>query len=145
MSGQSFSAPAYTFEFDTPTVVGYVQSLVPGLSPATDARGIGMRRHGVLVAGAVYEGFNSYNIWVHLAGAPGGHWLNRSFLRAGFVYPFVVCGVRYLRGYVNASNHAARRFNEHIGFKQEARLEGAATDGGDVILYAMRKENCRYV
>jgi RimJ/RimL family protein N-acetyltransferase len=46
---------------------------------------------------------------------------------------------------VEASNLPARRFDEHLGFQQEAVLQGAASDGGDVILYVMRRENCRYL
>ena len=29
--------------------------------------------------------------------------------------------------------------------REEARLKGAAQDGGDVILYVMRREECPYV
>jgi NifB/MoaA-like Fe-S oxidoreductase len=39
----------------------------------------------------------------------------------------------------------AREFDENLGFQQEAVLKGAASDGGDVILYVMRKEDCKYV
>jgi RimJ/RimL family protein N-acetyltransferase len=46
---------------------------------------------------------------------------------------------------VEAKNLAARKFNEHIGFTQEAAMKGAASDGGDIILYVMRREDCRYV
>ena len=67
-------------------------------------RCIGLRKHGALVAAAIYEGFNGQNMWVHLAGLPGARWMTRDFLRAGFAYPFLVCGVKRLSGYVNAGN-----------------------------------------
>jgi RimJ/RimL family protein N-acetyltransferase len=54
-------------------------------------------------------------------------------------------GVNRVSGYVNASNAAARRLDEHLGFKPEAVLTGAATDGGDVILYVMWRKDCKYV
>ena len=138
-------SPLHTLEYDLEVVLPFAQSLIPGLARCDGMRGIGLRRHGDLVATAIYEGFNGQNIWVHLAGLPGGRWMTRDFLRAGFAYPFKVCGVNRLSGYVNASNTDARRLNEHLGYEEEARLKGAAPEGGDVILYVMRRENCRFL
>ncbi len=126
-------------------VFSFVQSSLGGLAKSDDMAAIGLERDGKLVAGAVYEGFNGQNMWVHLAGLPGRSWLNREFLQAGFRYPFIQCGVQRLSGYVNASNTDARRFDEHVGFQEETRLRGAAPDGGDVIIYVMRKEDCRFL
>ena len=106
---------------------------------------IGLRHDGELVAGVVYEGFNGRNMWAHVAAMPGARWLRRDYLRACFVYPFVLCGVDRLSGYVNESNAEARRFDEHLGFKEESRLRGAAPDGGDVILYVMWRDECRFL
>ena len=50
-----------------------------------------------------------------------------------------------MSGYVDASNTDARRFDEHVGFQEEARLHGAAPDGGDVIIYVMHKKDCRFL
>jgi RimJ/RimL family protein N-acetyltransferase len=71
--------------------------------------------------------------------------MTREYLRYCFHYPVVECGVDRVSGWVEASNEAARRFVEHLGFREEARLKGAARDGGDVILYVMWREDCRYV
>jgi len=107
--------------------------------------GIGLRKGGELVAGVIYEGFNSRNIWMHVAAVPGRAWLNRAYLMTCFAYPFIQLGVDRISGYVHASNLDARRFDEHLGFEEEARLKGAAPDGGDVIIYVMWKKGCRYV
>jgi RimJ/RimL family protein N-acetyltransferase len=130
--------------YSTGRVFAYVSERVP-LSAVAGMVGMGLERDGDLVAGIIYEGFNGPNIWMHVAGSADKRWLTRSFLRAGFAYPFVQCGVARVSGYVEARNTAARRFDEHLGFTEEARLQGAAADGGDVIIYVMRKENCRYV
>ena len=50
-----------------------------------------------------------------------------------------------ISGYVNESNEVARRFDEHLGFHEEARLKGAAPDGGDVLLYVMWRDDCRFI
>jgi RimJ/RimL family protein N-acetyltransferase len=136
---------SHSFDYELDSVLAFAQSLIPGLSRSHDMRCIGLRKDGELVAAAIYEGFNGVNVWVHLCGVPGARWMTREFLRAGFAYPFLVCGVKRLSGYVNASNTQARRLNEHFGYREEARLIGAAPDGGDVILYVMWRKDCRYV
>lgn len=108
-------------------------------------RCIGLRKRGELVAAAIYEGFNGVNVWVHLAGVPGKRWMTRDFLRAGFLFPFSVCKVQRLSGYVNESNAEAMRLNKHLGYQEEARLKGAAPDGGDVVIFVMWRENCRFL
>lgn len=135
----------HELDYNLDSVLPFMQGLIPGLAQCDGMQAIGLRRDGILVAGSIYEGFNGSNVWVHLAAVPGGHWLNRMYLRAAFFYVFVQLGCSRLSGYVNASNMEARRFDEHIGFKEEARLKGAAPDGGDVILYVMWQGDCRYV
>ncbi len=107
-------------------------------------KGLGLERDGELIAGVIYEGYTGHNVWMHVATTPGKKW-TLEFLRYCFYYPFVELGCRRVSGSVEASNTEARRFDEHLGFKQEAVLKQAARDGGDVILYAMFREDCRYV
>lgn len=97
------------------------------------------------LASVLYEGYNGRNVWMHVAAEPGARWLVRDYLRACFAYPFLVCGVERVSGYVAESNALARRFNQHLGFREEARLRGAAPDGGDVIILVMWRQDCRHV
>lgn len=130
--------------YDSARVFEFVSGIMP-VSMVAGMTGIGLERDGVLIAGVLYEGCNGRNVWMHVAAAPGGRWMTRDYLRACFVYPFVILGVDRVSGYVNASNAEAQRLDEHLGFVQEAKLSGAAPDGGDVILYVMWKKDCRYV
>ena len=132
MSARIVSDPARVFAFCKERMP---ISLVAGM------KGLGLERDGELVAGVLYEGFNHHNIWMHVAAEPGKKWLNKEFLRYCFHYPFVELGCTRVSGYVEASNADARRFDEHLGFQQEAVLQGAAADGGDVILYVMRRDD----
>lgn len=109
------------------------------------AQAIGWEVDGVIVAGVVYDGFNGNNVFMHVAAIDGASWLTRKYLKACFLYPFEQLKVSRITGFVEASNFAARKFDEHLGFTKEAVLKGAASDGGDVILYVMRREGCRYV
>ena len=145
LRGEDVSDSSQSFDYDLEQVLPFAQSLIPGLARSDGMRCIGLRKDGELVAAAVYEGFNGQNMWVHLAGVPGQRWMTRDFLRAGFAYPFLVCGVQRLSGYVNSSNLAARRLNEHFGYRVEATLKGAAPDGGDVLIYVMWRKDCRHV
>ena len=135
----------HAFDFSLARVLGFMRSVLPGLKRSEDMVALGLLRDGVLTAGVLYEGFNPSNVWMHVAAQAGKRWMVRDYLIAAFAYPFLICGVDRVSGYVDASNSAARRFNEHLGFCEEARLEGAASDGGDVIIYALWKPDCRFL
>jgi RimJ/RimL family protein N-acetyltransferase len=128
---------------DPAQVWAYCKQYIP-IPVVSGMKGLGLERDGELIAGVVYEGFNGNNVWMHVATTPGKKW-TMEYLRYCFYYPFEELGCKRVSGYVEASNEVARRFDEHLGFQQEAVLRGAATDGGDVILYVMRREDCRYV
>ena len=136
---------SYNLEFDLEQVLPFVQARVSGFPRVEGMRAIGLRRRGELIAGVVFEGFNGQNIWMHVGAASGGRWLTRTYLRACFGYAFGVCGVQRVSGYVEANNAASSRFCVHLGFREEARLKGAAKDGGDILLYVMWRKDCPYV
>ena len=130
---------------DDQRVFDFVTTQGVGLVRSAAQQGIGLEQDGKLVAGVIYDDYNTSNVWMHVAAIPGKQWLNREFLYACFAYPFLQLNVKRVSGWVESSNADARRFDEHLGFRKEAVLEGAARDGGDVIIYRMFKEECRYV
>lgn len=99
---------------------------------------------GNIIAGVWFEGFNGANMNIHVAAVPNKRWCNRTYLSLCFHYAFVQCKAKRLTGFVAASNHAARRFDEHLGFRMEAVLKDGAPDG-DMLVYVMRKEDCRWL
>lgn len=108
-------------------------------------QGIAVVRDGEIVGGVLYDDYNKQNIWMHVAGTDGVQWATKTFLKKVFEYPFIQLGVKRITGWVEASNMRARRLDEHLGFKHEATLKGAAQDGGDVMLYVMWREDCRFI
>lgn len=113
--------------------------------PASEhMKGISLERDGKVIAAVIYEGWNGSNVWMHVAAEPGGKWLTKEFLNYVFHYPFHEVGVQRISGWVEADNAQARRFDEHLGFRQEAVLKGAGNKGADVIVYVMKREDCRY-
>ena len=101
-------------------------------------------RSAEMIACVWYEGWNGVNMNIHVAAKPGKRWMTREFLHATFHYPFDLCGAKRLTGLVASNNFAAQRFDEHIGFKLEARLKDAAP-GGDLLVYAMFRDECRWL
>jgi hypothetical protein len=97
------------------------------------------------IGGTFIESSNGANCWMHCAGLPGRMWITRRFLFEAFAYPFLQLGCTRATGWVEASNIAARRLDEHLGFEIDARLKGAARDGGDVFLYVMWRDKCRFL
>lgn len=136
---------AIVLEYRLDPVLAFVQKYSPGVLRREHMVGIGLVRRGEIVAAVVFESIGTHNAWAHVCGIPGRHWLNREAVRVPFVYAFNVCKLDRLSGHIEASNTDSRRFAEHLGFKVEAVLKGAAEDGGDVCIYVMWKKDCRYV
>lgn len=109
-----------------------------------EAIGLGVYEDGKILAGVVYNLYNGPSICMHVA-AEGKRWLNREFLFRFFAYPFIQLGCNRVTGLVRVDNIEARRFDEHLGFVQEGVIRRGASDGTDMILYGMLKEECRWL
>ena len=123
--------PAQMLVYDTDAVYAFLKSRIPGLLRVEGAVAIGWVCGGVLSAGAVFENHNGPTVWAHVA-IDGG--LPRQYLLAFLAYPFDVCKVQALRGYVLASNTKLRALARRLGAVEEAALRGAAPDDGDVVI-----------
>ena len=127
--------------YDTDAVYAFLKSRIPGLLRVEGAVAIGWVRAGEISAGAVFENHNGHTVWAHVA-IDGV--LPRLFLRAFLTYPFKVCGVKALRGYVLAGNEKLRRLALGLGAVEEAVLSGAGPDGGDVVICTLFNEGNRH-
>jgi RimJ/RimL family protein N-acetyltransferase len=61
-----------------------------------------------------------------------------------FSYAFDTCEAARITGFVDENNYHARQFNERIGFTEEARMKNACL-GGDILIYAMHRDQCRWI
>lgn len=129
--------------YELASVLAFVKEHTPVLA-SEGMQGIGLERDGALCAGVLFERFNGQTVWMHVAGV-GHNWLTRRFMQAASRYPFVQLGVRAVRAAIAASNERSIRLVKHLGFLPEAKLRGAASDGGDVVIFVGRREWCRYV
>lgn len=69
----------------------------------------------------------------------------RKLLFAVFDYAFNKVGVETLLGVVNSNNDEAMKYDQNLGFKEVCRLEGMHDDGGDIVLFSMKKSDCRFI
>lgn len=97
-----------------------------------------------LVAGVAYANYNGPNVECHIASDGSRRWLNREYLGVIFDYPFRQLKVDRITVCVGQGNTASRRFVQHLGFTEEAALAGAHPTG-DLIIYRLRKPQCRWL
>ena len=104
---------------------------------------IGQLKDGNLVAVAGYTNFMPKACEIHI-GSVGEHWASKDFIWAVFDYPFNKLGVSVILGQICAANIDALTLNRHLGFKGVADIPDAHMSG-DLVIMAMRKEECRFL
>lgn len=109
------------------------------------AHGIGLEENGELIAGVVFNIYSGPSICMHVAAEPGKRWLTRDYLFRCFAYPFIQLQCNRITGLVRVDNLEAQKFDEHLGFKREGLLRKAASDGTDMYVYGMLREECRWL
>lgn len=108
------------------------------------AIGIGVERDGRIVGGAVFNDYTGANINIHFASDGKKTWVTREFLWFVFYYAFEQARVKRVSGFIWESNTASVEFARRIGGEIEARLIDAADDG-DVLLFKMTKDKCKWL
>lgn len=114
-------------------------------APFKDFAAIGLESDGELIAGVVFDGKFGKSIMMHVASNGSRHWMTPAYMAACFGYAFNQEQVNLIVGLVRADNVDAQRFDEHLGFKRNGLLPQACTDGTDLIVYGMQKDQCRYI
>lgn len=133
-----------TIVWDQPVRVGqWVCARTGGAFEPTVATAIGLEQDGQLIAGVVFDNYTGRSIAMHVAGE-GGHWMTRAYAKACFGYVFNQLKVGKVIGLVDSENHAARRYDEHLGFRLEATITGAGKTG-DLLIYTMTPAECRWI
>ncbi len=124
-----------------PEVGHWVAKQMGSSFSADTATAIGLEGADGIVAGVMYENWNGKSITAHMA-VTGQ--LTRSFIGAIFRYAYNKCGVHKVILPVSSGNDKSNKFVRKLGFIEEARLCEAAPDG-DIILYTLKKDDCRFL
>lgn len=131
--------------WDQPALVMQFVAARTGEDDYSEYSAIGLEENGELIAGVVYQNHTGPNVMMHVASTGTRRWLVPAYLAACFRYPFIQLGCHRVTGLVRTDNEAAQRFDEHLGFQREGLLRRGATDGVDLIVYGMLKEECRFL
>lgn len=91
-----------------------------------------------------FDGFIGKTCQIHVVNRKKKY-TPKALLKAVFEYPFEKIGIEMLLGVVNSKNLEAMKYDQNLGFKEINRLEGMHEDGGDIVLFAMKKEDCRFI
>lgn len=124
-----------------PHVGHWVMGRIGGFFDPVCMSAIGWESAGRLVAGASFRDWNGVSIEGQIA---ADRPLTRGFLFAIFDYPFRQLGARKIVATTSADHIRSIRLLRRLGFVEEACLRDAAP-GGDLIIYTMRREACRFL
>lgn len=105
------------------------------------AVGIGWESNGEIVAGVAYNEYNGPNINAHIA-ITGT--MTKTFLWTIFDYPFNQAKVNRTTCLVGSGNAKSNNLCARLGFTEETRLKDCHPTG-DMIIYVMQRENCRWL
>lgn len=92
-----------------------------------------------------FTGFIGKTCQGHMVNLTEAKYVPRKLLWASFDYPFNQLGLEVVFGILNSKNVSAASFDEKAGFKEIQRFPGVHEDGGDLILLAMKKAECRWI
>jgi len=114
-----------------------------GFHPGVDTL-ISRSENGKLRGGIIYQDYTVESIAAHVASL-GGAWLNRDLLWAIFDYPFVHLKCRNIFTQTRSRNRKGLDFTKSLGFKEIVTIPEVFPDGEDVVVFRMRREECRWL
>lgn len=115
-----------------------------GLAPSVGFKAIEAVDEAGTIKGMVgYCGWTANSVQCHMAVDSPIAW--RSLLAPAFNFPFVWAGRKVLVGIVSAFNERSVRMTRHLGFKEAHRIRDGWAEGVDLIVFEMRREECRYL
>ncbi len=96
------------------------------------------------IAGMVgYSCWTENSVQCHMAAATPLAW--RALLPAAFEYPFIRGGRGVLLGLISADNTRSVRMTRRLGFRETHRIRDGHARGVDVIVFELRREECRWL
>ena len=104
---------------------------------------IGQEIDGEVKAVVAYDNIMDKSCMMHTA-AIVPNWISKDLLWAAFDYPFNKLKVKVILASVASTNEEALNLDRHLGFVDKAYIEDAHIDG-DLVILAMRRENCRWL
>ena len=104
---------------------------------------IGQEVDGEVKAVVAFDNILDKSCEMHTA-AIVPNWISKDLLWACFDYPFNILKVKVILASVASTNKEALKLDRHLGFVDKAYIEDAHIDG-DLVILAMRREDCRWL
>lgn len=115
-----------------------------GVHLSPDARGlVAVDASDAVRGGVLYDSWTATSAQVHMAASTP--MAGRALLPAAFEYPFQEAGRRVLLAFVREGNTASVKVTRHLGFREAYRVRDGAAPGEALILFELRREECRYL
>lgn len=90
-----------------------------------------------------YDNWTENAVQAHMAVDSPIVW--RHLLRPAFEYPFQQCGKNVLLGIIPSHNAKSVQMTRALGFKEAHRVKDGWAKGDDLIVFEMRREDCRFL
>lgn len=116
---------------------------VLGMQFSPYATFIGQEVDGEVKAVVAFDNILDKSCEMHTA-AIVPNWISKDLLWACFDYPFNILKVKVILASVASTNTEALKLDRHLGFVDKAYIEDAHIDG-DLVILAMRREDCRWL
>jgi RimJ/RimL family protein N-acetyltransferase len=121
---------------------GWISGVL-GMQFSPYATFIGQEIDGEVKAVVAFDNIMDKSCMMHTA-AIVPNWISKDLLWAAFDYPFNILKVKVILASVASTNEEALKLDRHLGFVDKAYIEDAHIDG-DLVILAMRRENCRWL
>jgi L-amino acid N-acyltransferase YncA len=97
-----------------------------------------------LIRGMVaYDGWTENSVQAHMAVDTPIVW--RSLLGPAFEYPFTECDKGVLIGIIPGHNARSVAMTRSLGFQEAHRVRDGWAKGDDLVVFEMRREECRHL
>lgn len=90
-----------------------------------------------------YDNWTENAVQAHMAVESPIVW--RHLLEPAFDYPFRQCGKGVLLGIIPSHNSKSVEMTRSLGFRESHRVKDGWAKGDDLIVFEMRREDCRYL
>jgi hypothetical protein len=114
-----------------------------GCSLSPHARGIVAVDGNGVRGGVLYDLWTDSAVQCHMWADTPVAW--RALIPAVFEYPFLEAGRRVLIGAIRSTNAKSLATAKHLGFQECGRVPDGFSEGVDLVLVHMRREQCRYL
>lgn len=117
-----------------------------GAAITNNAQGIAcVDGDGTLGAVVLYDDWTPNAVTVHIYSASPKYMFNPRFIHEIFWFPYVYGTRSVLVGTIQADNEGSLKLAKALGFRETYRVTDGWSDGIDMVIVEMRRQDCRWL